>query len=274
VADDPFRIGAIPDLLCQPLVTELAGETYQRLRTNPSDSESPILFSSAGINAERVARKELDAALIGPIEYARNSSVISLYPSIGASSSGQSSTVILCLKQELRSISSIAVGNVSTSDVVLATIILSERYEQKCSIVPVAGDIHKMLEKSDAALLSGDTVLNTAWNGPVLDLVDEWTDMTDLPYIHLVCAGPKSMFNKRLSSLLNSSREIGTKALHSIAEKNSKRLNLSPEKLEEQLSKYEYNFDETSKESLNELFRYAFYLGIFPDIPEVEEFES
>ena len=268
----PFRIGVIGDLLCYPLVDVIAGESEFIASGNFQGGKPEILFDTPGTNAEKIIRGELDAALIGPIEYAQNSSEVSLYPSIGVASSGQSTTVVLCVKRELRSISTIAIGNVSASDIVLATIILSERFEQKCSLVPVIGDVHTMLQRADAALLIGDSVLVSSWDGPKLDLVDEWTDMTDLPYVHFVCAGRKGKFRKEVASLFLSSKERALQSLPTVAKRNALRLSSSPERLEEQLSKYEYNFDGTLKEALGEFFRYAFYHGILPDIPDIEQF--
>ena len=42
--------------------------------------------------------------------------------------------------------------------------------------------------------------------------------------------------------------------------------------LERQLEGYVYGFDDEAREALGEFFRYAFYLGILPDVPEIEVF--
>ena len=224
------------------------------------------------MNTERLLNDECDAALIGPIEYARNSSDFSLYPSIGVSSRGESRTSVLCVNRNIRSIASVSVGAVSSSDIVLAKIILSEKFEQDIVIVPVIGSVQQMLLKADAALLIGNALLISQWEGPTLDLVDEWTDMTGMPFVHLLCAARKEKYKKEIGSLLLSSQESGAASLPVIAAQQSKELPYPVEAMERQLEGYVYGFDDEAREALGEFFRYAFYLGILPDVPEIEVF--
>ena len=224
------------------------------------------------MNTERLLNDECDAALIGPIEYARNSSDFSLYPSIGVSSRGESRTSVLCVNRNIRSIASVAVGAVSSSDIVLAKIILSEKFEQDIVIVPVIGSVQQMLLKADAALLTGNALLTSQWEGPTLDLVDEWSDMTGMPFVHLLCAARKEKYKKEIGSLLLSSQESGAASLPVIAAQQSKELPYPVEAMERQLEGYVYGFDDEAREALGEFFRYAFYLGILPDVPEIEVF--
>ena len=259
-----FRIGAVPDFYCRLVLFGI------------QQSESPavagLFFESAGVNTERLLNDECDAALIGPIEYARNSSDFSLYPSIGVSSQGESRTSVLCVNRNIRSITSVAVGAVSSSDIVLAKVILSEKFEQEIVIVPVIGSVQQMLLKADAALLTGNALLTSQWEGPTLDLVDEWTDMTGMPFVHLLCAARKEKYKKEIGSLLLSSQESGAASLPVIAAQQSKELSYPVEAIERQLEGCAYGFDDEAREALGEFFRYAFYLGILPDVPEIEVF--
>ena len=263
--ENQFRLGAVPDLYCRPLVY---GIEYP---------EGPALaglsFESAGINTERLLQDELDAGFIGPIDFARNSSDFGLYPSLGVASRYDSRTVVLCLHQNLRKINSVAIGVVSSSDIILAKIILSEKFEQDVTIVPMLGSVEQMLSKADAALLAGNAALSSPWNGPKLDLVDEWTDMTELPFVHLMCAARKEKQKKEIASLLLSSQKKGAALLSQIASQHAGSFTFPAEVLQGQLERYEYGFGEEARAGLGEFFRYAFYLGILPDVPEIEMFE-
>jgi chorismate dehydratase len=264
VPGNPFRVGALPDFYCRPVIFGL--------QQPESPAAAGLFFESAGVNTERILSDECDAALIGSVEYARNSSDFSLYPSVGVSSRGESRTTVLCMKRNIRTIASVAVGAVSSSDIILAKIILSEKFEQEIVIVPVIGSVEQMLVKADAALLAGNALLTSKWEGPTLDLVDEWTDMTDLPFIHLLCAARKEKYKKEIGSLLLSSQEKGIASLPAIAAQQSKELPLPIDEIEQQLERYAYGFDDEAREALGEFFRYAFYLGILPDVPEIEVF--
>jgi chorismate dehydratase len=259
-----FRLGAVPDFYCRPLVY---GLEYPEC-----PAEAGLSFETAGVNTERLLRDELDAGFIGPIDFARNSSDFALYPSIGVASRYDSRTAVLCLHQNLRKITSVAVGVVSSSDIILAKIVLSEKFEQHVTIVPVLGSVEQMLSKADAALLAGNAALSSPWNGPKLDLVDEWTDMTELPFVHLMCAARKEKQKKELASLLLASQKKGAASLSLIASQHAKTFTFPAEVLEGQLERYEYGFGDEARAGLGEFFRYAFYLGILPDVPEIEAF--
>ena len=264
MSEHHIRIGAIPDLYCRPIV--------YGLQQPGSPASAGLFFESSGVNTERILNDDCDASLIGPIEYARNSSDFSLYPSIAVASRGESRTILLSLNKDVRKISSLAVGIVSSSDIVLAKIILSEKFEQEISIVPIIGSIEEMLSKADAAIVAGNAALASEWSGPKLDLVDEWTDMTDLPFVHLLCAARKEKFTKEIAAHLRSSQELGIASIPSIALQQSKELSIPVERAEQQLERYSYGLDNESREALAEFFRYAFYHGILPDVPEIEVF--
>lgn len=259
-----YRINALPDLYCLPIV--------HGLQQPESPASAGLLFESAGVNTERLLAGECDAAIIGAIEYARNSSDLTLIPSVGVSSRGESRTVLLCLNRDIRKISSVATGIVSSSEIVLTKLILSEKYEQDVAFVPVIGSLEQMLSKADAALLTGDAVLRSGWSGPMLDLVDEWSDLTDLPFVHACCAVRTEKGSARLSELLLSSQEEGVRSIRSIATERSRILSRSADSLEQQLEVYSYGFDEEAREGLGEFYRYAFYLGLLPDVPEINLF--
>jgi hypothetical protein len=96
--------------------------------------------------------------------------------------------------------------------------------------------------------------------------------MTDLPFVHLLCAARKEKYKKEIASLLLTSQELGAASLSVIAAQQSKDLKRPVDALERQLEGYVYGFDDEAREALGEFFRYAFYLGILPDVPEIEVF--
>ena len=259
-----IRIGAVPDLCCRPIV--------YGLEQPGSPASAGLFFESSGVNTERILNGECDAALIGPIEYARNSSDFILSPSVGVSSRGENRTILLSINKDIRKIASVAVGVVSSSDIVLAKIILSEKFEQEIAIVPVIGSIDQMLSKADAAVVAGNAALVSEWSGPKLDLVDEWTDMTDLPFVHLLCAARKEKLSDEIAALLQSSQALGVESIPIIALQQSMQLSVPAIQAEQQLERYSYGFDGESREALGEFFRYAFYHGILPDVPEIDVF--
>ena len=91
-----------------------------------------------------------------------------------------------------------------------------------------------------------------------LDLVEEWSDFTELPFVH-------GVWTERANALTDEEAELLIKAGKRGVEKvreNEKR---------EQTGEQPFSFllDEENIASLGEFFRLAYYHGILPDIPDL-----
>jgi predicted solute-binding protein len=87
-----------------------------------------------------------------------------------------------------------------------------------------------------------------------------------------MCAARKGKQKKEIASLLLTSQKKGAASLSLIASQHARTFTFPAEVLEGQLARYEYGFGDEARQSLGEFFRYAFYLGILPDVPEIEVF--
>ncbi|MDD8016806.1 MAG: hypothetical protein PHP42_00385 [Bacteroidota bacterium] len=261
-----FRIGALRDLYHQ-LLYDMFQSSVSTEEKIPSRAE--LLFDTAPAHIERLMNNELDAAFINPIDFALNSSDLVVYPAVCAATSGMSDIVRLYLREKIKTISSLAVNTTSASEVVLARIVLTEKYEAAPSIVPVAGDIPSMLKTSDSALTVGDDVLKTKWNGPFIDVVDEWTDITELPFVHTLCVSRNDKFIPELNALLAESLAQGKNNVTKVALSASAKIGIAADDLLDYYSSISYTFNEELHAGLDEFFRMAFYQGMLSDIPEV-----
>jgi chorismate dehydratase len=255
-----WRVGALRELFTQPL--------YQTLKSS-SEFPGELLFNTPSEHIDALMSKILDVAFAAPVDFAQNSSGMILYPGLGVYSTGYSNVARLYLKKNLPAIKKLAVGNVTTTDVVLTRIILGEKYESEPTIVPVIGSIDEMLAKADCALISGDTLLRLQTDHPFIDIVDEWSDITELPFVHTICMARSETFSKEINTLLYSSQNAGKNSLDSIANGLAAETKLSADLLQNYLSHFSYGFDELSKASLEEFFRMAFYYGMLADVPEI-----
>ncbi len=254
----PIRIGGLRDLYTQPLY-----------RTIKGSASAELLFDIPSVHFDAIMSNEMDAAFTTPIDYALNSSGMILYPNIGVSSTGYSNVMRLYLHKNLQFITTMAVGIVSTTDVALTRIILGEKYDSEPKIVPVLGTVDEMLAKADCALVTGETLLTLQSEFPYIDIVDEWSDITEMPFVHSFCVARSDKFSKEVQSLLLTSIEAGRESIGSIANEIAAETNRSSDLIQNYLSHFSYGFDELSKTSLEEFFRMAFYYGMLGDIPEI-----
>jgi len=256
----PVRIGALRELLTQPL--------YRTLKSS-SGFPGELLFDTPSVHIDGLMSNERIAAFVPPVDFAQNSSGMVLYPNIGVSSIGYSNVARLYLRKNIPIIRSMAVGNVSTTDVVLTRIVLGEKYDSEPAIVPVIGSVDAMLAKADCALISGDSLLTLQSEHPFIDVVDEWSDITELPFVHTICITRSDTFSNDINTLLTASQELGKNSIESIANELAAETNQSADLLQNYLSHFSYGFDELSKASLEEFFRMAFYYGMLSDVPEL-----
>jgi chorismate dehydratase len=234
--------------------------------------KADLLADLSSQNALRLKSRELDAALLSPIDYARNSAEYLVVPNICVSGTGNRTT-LLHFREGLRKINTIAADIGLTSELVLAKIILIEKYDMNPQFIPMGGwlDVTAMLAKADAALLVGGPALFSSLSTKcTIDLAEEWRDLTNLPYIHAFWLSRRDSVSPNKLHLLKQSCEEGIRHLHDIALAASKEEQSTPEECESYLSSFNFNLDEETIQSLSEFYRYAFYHGVLGEVPEIK----
>jgi len=226
-------------------------------------------------NAHGLRDGRLDAAFVSPIDYAREGSLDRIVPGIAVSSQGACNAVVLRFREGIKTISSLAVDPSSVSDIILARILLAEEFEVTPAIVPVEHP-EDMLRRADAALLSGDQVFHDIpGRGKTLDLVEMWTEMTDLPYVHgTFCCREHALTDEEaqsFGSLLPHDRPLDiasdVAAAHGFqaAEGSS---------LESFFAEFSFELNDEVREGLTEFLKYSYYHGILPDVPDLHFYSA
>ena len=101
----------------------------------------------------------LRCAFLSPIDYARHGGDYLIVPGVGVSSSSRSDTIQLFINPDVRNVRTLAVDIRVTSEIILAKIILAEKFPNEESskdafqIIPMFAPRYEMLKKADAALV-------------------------------------------------------------------------------------------------------------------------
>ena len=244
------RLGINPSLFAEPLF---------HLFTQGDDALGDFLVSE-DIPAQlaiRLREKSLDAAFLSPIDYARDYAMYAVLPGFCLAAEHRSQSAIIIFKENLRKISTLAVSPSSSSEIVLATIVCAERFDGMPTLIPFIGSVDDGLGKADAVLCIGDQALAESGRPAQLDLVEEWSDMTDLPFVHGIwITRPHGLTGHEVETLTSVSRRcIGT---------------FRPDDTHrEYLQNFRYELDERPQSGLNEFFRMAYYYGILGDLPDL-----
>ncbi len=258
------RLGVPGALFASPLTVPLRNASGFRLAVD-----------APGLNALRLRERNLDAALLAPIDFARDASLYRVVPGVAASSRSANSAITLHFREGLHGISTLAADPALASEIILAKIILAEEFDVSPKIVPFQGPLDLMLEKADVALLAGDSSLREAATHPnAVDLVEAWTELTELPFVHCFwCAREEELTETEVQALRQAGNE-GTAQLDDIAGEAASH-SLSPvpfAALKAYLETFSYDFVPDAEEGLKEFLRYAYYHGVLPDVPDVQWF--
>jgi predicted solute-binding protein len=246
-------------------------------------AESPfdLVVDAPAKNALNFSKRSegIRSAFLSPIDYARHGAEYCIVPNICVSSSGHSNSIQLVLKSGLRNIERIAIDLRFTSEIILAKIILSEKYRNQPShselqFIPMTPDVDSMLAKTDAALLVSDHPHLIERPGTfTLDLVEEWNDLTDLPYLHGFWVGREQELSDIEAKALLTAKNNGVLLKEQIAQSVAQQQNLPLEATTRYISTFSYDFGEREEESLREFMQFAYFYGVIGDVPEVTFFD-
>ncbi len=144
---------------------------------------------------DRLLSGDLDIGPISAAEYLRHADELLVLPDLAVGSDGPVQSVCLVSKVPLGELDGrrVALGATSRTSVLLAQMVLEDRYDVRPSYFDCPPDLAAMLLEADAAVLIGDVALRARRESAGLglhctDLGAEWRDWTGLPMVFAVWA--------------------------------------------------------------------------------------
>jgi predicted solute-binding protein len=183
-----------------------------------------LTFAVPSVCAERVGSGVADVGLVPVIEMDRQG--LTAVPGLGIASRGAVRSILLVSRVPFHRVRTLAADMNSRTSVMLARIILSRCFRVEPEVTPMPANLDSMLARADAALLIGDAALAVDPEQvglPCLDLGEAWFDLTGLPFVFAMWAGPKSQITPELARILRDSLSCGLGALDSIIKEESAR---------------------------------------------------
>ncbi len=187
--------------------------------------------------ADRLEDGRADIGIVPAVEL--NKQKLEIIRGCGVACHGPVRSILLISKVPFGEIRKLATDSTSRTSVALSRIILSRKYGVEPEHWPQAPDIKKMLGKADAALIIGDTALllePTALPFHVLDLGQEWTEMTGLPMVFAVWAARAGVRRQDAEAFKDSLR-FGREHMDDIVREWHAKLRLSEELVREYLTR-------------------------------------
>jgi chorismate dehydratase len=203
------RLGAVDYLNARPLVhgLELRSDLFS-LRFDVPSKCAALLHEGS-----------IEVGMIPSIEYERGRDY-RIVPGLGIISDGPVASVALFTTRPLDMVRSIAADTSSRTSYALLKILCVERVGIDPDFQPMAPDAESMLHQCDAALLIGDPALfldHQRLGANKIDLGEEWTALTALPFVWAFWAGRRSALSAEAVDVLIAARDRGIAASDAIA---------------------------------------------------------
>jgi len=181
------RVGHIQFLNCLPIYWGLMRSGA--LIDVDLQKDSPDRLSAA------LVAGDLDIGPISLVEYLRNASELLLLPDLAVGSDGPVLSVNVVSTRPLPDLdgAKVALGSTSRTGVLLAQMLLADRYGAHPEYFTCPPDLTQMLLEADAGVLIGDVALRALYEAPrrgleVTDLGQAWREWTGLPMVFAVWA--------------------------------------------------------------------------------------
>ncbi|HEX6967618.1 MAG TPA: menaquinone biosynthesis protein [Micromonosporaceae bacterium] len=181
------RVGHIQFLNCLPIYWGLMRSGA--LIDVDLHKDTPDRLSAALVSGD------LDIGPISLVEYLRHADDLLLLPDLAVGSDGPVLSVNIVSTRPLGDLDGgrVALGSTSRTGVLLAQMLLADRYRVRPDYYRCPPELTQMLLEADAGVLIGDVALRALYEAPrrgleVTDLGQAWREWTGLPMVFAVWA--------------------------------------------------------------------------------------
>jgi chorismate dehydratase len=201
-------------------------------------------------------------------------------PGVGIASRGPVRSVSLFHRQPLSGVRRVALDSSSRTSAALLRILLHDRLGRDPEYVVMSPSLPDMLAAADAALLIGDRALYFEGEESRLDLGQEWTERTGLPFVWAFWAGRRDAAGSSQVARLQTALAAGLLALPAIAStyngagipgrtKGEPRLDRAAVNEDYLRRNIVFRLGEEESAGLSEFYRRAHELGLIARVPEL-----
>ncbi len=250
---DKLKIGVVPYMNAKPFIYGFQEKA----------DKIDIVYGVPSILPGMLENDELDVISMPSVGYFRSTGY-EIIPGSAIASNGLVESVKLFIKApSIKKIRTVALDKDSMTSCVLTKIILCKKYSLKPEYI-ILEDKQKIYnEYADAFLVIGDDAMKVREEGfIVLDLGQEWNELTGLPFVYAVWVTKSGSKFHGLSKLLIDAKERGLKLLDDIADAEAGRLRMEKKRCLWYLTEsIKYNLGEKEINGLKSFYDYALEIG-------------
>ena len=220
--------------------------------------------------AAQMASGQADVGIVPVIEMARQK--LGYFRGTGIACHGPVRSILLISKVPFSRIRTLAADAASRTSVMLARVILAEKYRAEPNVITRPADLAAMLGEADAALIIGDPALRldpSTLPFETLDLGQEWVATTGLPMVFAVWgyrrdwAGASEPHHDRYLRAFNDSCRYGIEHANDIARLEAPQRGVSEEVALQYVTKHiVYELGERDYQGLEQYVKLAMAVGV------------
>jgi chorismate dehydratase len=268
------RVGHIQFLNCLPL--------YWGLAHSGALLDVDLRKDTPDRLGEALVAGELDIGPISVVEYLRHAEELLVLPDLAVGSDGPALSVNLVSKFPLAELGGhrVALGSTSRTSVLLAQMVLEERYGVSPDYFTCPPDLTAMMLDADAAVLIGDVALRATYDAPtrglrVHDLGAEWKDWTGLPMVFAVWAARRDFAESRPAAVrlvhdaFRGSLDLSLSRVEEVAEQAARWEPFDAPTLANYFTTLDFRLGEEQLKGLREFAGRAAARGAVPQLPEI-----
>ncbi|BCJ65200.1 menaquinone biosynthetic enzyme MqnA/MqnD family protein [Polymorphospora rubra] len=267
------RVGHIQFLNCLPIYWGLMRSGA--LIDVDLHKDTPERLSAALVDGD------LDIGPITVVEYLRHAQDLVLLPDLAVGSDGPVLSVNVVSTRPLADLdgAKVALGSTSRTGVMLAQMLIGERYGAHPEYFTCPPDLTQMLLEADAGVLIGDAALRALYEAPrqgltVTDLGQEWRDWTGLPMVFAVWAARRDFaaahpgLVKEVHEAFLRSRDLCLAELDEVAESAARWEPYDAATLASYFRSLDFSLGDRQVAGLREFARRAAMLGAVPPLTD------
>ncbi len=259
-----MKIGSVPYLNAKPLIWGL-----------PHEPGVDLSFAVPSQLAVQLRNGELAAGMVSTAACFEDSD-LQIAPGMSVSCNGPVQSVKLFHRDSLESVRRVALDTSSMTSVLLAKVILRERYGLTPEFVDMPPRIADMLDCCDAGVMIGDPAMKVlAGRYSELDLGEEWHSLTGLPFVFAAWLVNPDVATPEVVAVLQRSKEYGLGRFEEISGSESMRLDLPYDVCHHYLSVImDYDLTDRHMEGLSLFRRKAVEYGFVSGDHELRLYEG
>ena len=205
----PVHIGAVGYLNARPLTWALDADPQRWA----------VRYDLPSICSSLLHAGQVDLGLVPSIDYLQDPAY-RFVPGVGIGSRGPVASVALYTRVPIERVRSVALDTSSRTSVTLIRVLCRHRFGVEPEFVAHVPDLPAMVASADAGLLIGDPAFEADHVGLGLrkvDLGEEWTAMTGLPFIYAAWTGRAGALTDADVEALQEAQQIGVRSVDAIA---------------------------------------------------------